>query len=467
MSETLQKKIEDILKKHIKCYGPDILGFLPNVVSEIDSITTRICSHTNQHPDAGELLDVYYKERGFSLFIRENMEQPDFTGRIYTLTMTILREQLQQEKIMEVDINLLLSPKKSENRHLPDQQTFLFLEVAPDDEEFIEYYRIFKEDILSGKEIPESPDQLYQYCKQTTKKVFPWSMDQLIRFLKCNSSPYWKYVSPKLTLVIQNYCKDLRYRQNRFDINEKYINDICMETLVTLTEILSEKTLSFVSAKAFFAFIRRIALNKTYEERRKGWGITSYIKPKKNQDGNKHPCPFIDYIENSSSSKNYELLDQLAEDEEKRNKKKSKWFSTVNEWCSLPGNNRTVVDGVNDKLFRQAIEELEDDADLLTIRRAFDDPNDDDQTTICMEAILCSGDTPLYRALTKGIKDQEAIQIVRLFYNERLDYNDIVRSLTSVEPGEGELKRQSANLRKRAERLLLALEKRIRFMIGD
>ena len=241
------KNIIEILTKDCERYRLSEMGFI-----DLDKIEDEAKSILSKQPnDNGESFSQwkqrtfreYYREKGFSNFCREHINDPRFEKMIFSLLKTHLAYIRKENGITEVDKYLA-----------PDNDSISY---GLSKEYFEEIYTLN----INPFTIFGNPAELEQWCKETISRHFPVEHDTIIEKMESNDRFIWEKFYIKLKGIAAAICYQMSKTQG-----ENNIHDLWSDTCLTINKAVTTGIMTPpITAKSIISYAVGIIKNKNRE----------------------------------------------------------------------------------------------------------------------------------------------------------------------------------------------------------
>lgn len=245
MESNIEKDSIEILTKEDERFCLQKIGFFQDIRKEALLISHRF------PPAEGETygewkhrcLKEYYRLRGFSIFCRENIDNPEFETTVKSLIRRHADRMFETYGRTEVD-----------NHLAPDSDTVSF---ALSQTVFQEIYT------LSFSALPPfgNTSELENYSRNLAESNFPVEESRIIGYLRDNDNFYWGKFYKKLKPITAAFC----YQMSGISGNNN-THDIWSETCISVNRAVVEHRLKEpVDSKAVLSYSIGVLKNKNKE----------------------------------------------------------------------------------------------------------------------------------------------------------------------------------------------------------
>ena len=245
MESNIEKDSIEILTKEDERFRLQKIGFFQDIRKEALLISHRF------PPAEGETygewkhrcLKEYYRLRGFSIFCRENIDNPEFETTVKSLIRRHADRMFETYGRTEVD-----------NHLAPDSDTVSF---ALSQTVFQEIYT------LSFSALPPfgNTSELENYSRNLAESNFPVEESRIIGYLRDNDNFYWGKFYKKLKPITAAFC----YQMSGL-AGDNNIHDIWSDTCISVNRAVVERRLKEpVDSKAVISYSVGVLKNKNKE----------------------------------------------------------------------------------------------------------------------------------------------------------------------------------------------------------
>lgn len=245
MASRIERDSLELLTKENERFRLQRLGFILDLKKEASLLALRFPPEKNETFASwkSRCLREYYRLKGFGIFCRENIDNPEFEATVRQLMRLHLIQYFQSAGPTTTD------------RHLaPDSDTVSY---ALSDILFQEIYT------LSFSAMPTfgNTSELDGHCRKLAEENFPVEEPRIIGFMKDNDNFYWNKFYRKLRPITAAFC----YQMSGIS-GDNNTHDIWSDTCMSVNKAVTEGRMKDpVDSKAILSYSIGIIKNKNKE----------------------------------------------------------------------------------------------------------------------------------------------------------------------------------------------------------
>lgn len=250
MKRTEQIIIE-ILTKECERYHLDRMGFTDpqRLINDAQSLMSQLGEkgHTPLSLRKTDVIRNYYREKGFSKFCREHINDIRFENMIFSLMKVHLAHTKKMNELTDSD-KYLSAENDSVSYGLSKKhfEEIYTLEMNP----FITFGH---------------PTELEQWCKEVISRHFPISQEAIISQMEQNDPFIWE----KFYIKLRGICNAICYQMSKTTADNN-THDLWSDTCLTINKAVTTGIMSKpLTAKAIISYAVGIIKNKNKEKFRK------------------------------------------------------------------------------------------------------------------------------------------------------------------------------------------------------
>ena len=245
MTRSIEKDAVELLTKEDERYRLVRLGLIHDVGEEAATLVRQFPPRDGEQFSEWKkrCLREYYRQKGFSVFCRDNVRNPEFE----TMTAALLRAHLY--RIFQA------SDRTWTDRYLaPDSDTMSYA-LEPD--LFQELYTSY----FSQMPAFGNTSELDRYCRRMADDNFPVQESRIMDGMKNNKNFYWEKFYLKLKPITAAFC----YRLSGIS-GDNNIHDIWSDTCISVNQaVVGRRLKEPVDAKAVISYSVGVLKNKNKE----------------------------------------------------------------------------------------------------------------------------------------------------------------------------------------------------------
>lgn len=245
MAGRLERDTLELLTKEDERYRLRRMGFFRDVRDEAALVASQFPPEEGEdfHQWKSRCLREYYRLKGFGMFCRERLLNPEFEGTVESIFKRHLRNMFETSERTDTDKYLA-----------PDSDTVSFA-LEPD-----LFQKLYT---LNFSSMPSfgNTAELDRFCQQITSASFPVKEPAVVKGMQDNKNFYWEKFYLKLKPITAAFC----YQMSGIS-GENNTHDIWSDTCISVNSAVVDRRMKEpVTAKDIISYSIGVLKNKNKE----------------------------------------------------------------------------------------------------------------------------------------------------------------------------------------------------------